>query len=98
MPYTEPALRAMHKAIAELNDLLPAPERLSTAGDTVLGGRLDSLGVVNLLLALERIVEENEGVTVSLMDLLEVDPTTSALATVERLTALVRDRMQAARS
>ena len=49
-------LQAIYQTIDELNDQLPAPERLPASPDTVLmgeQGHLDSLGLINLLVGVE---------------------------------------------
>jgi len=51
-----PVLEAIYQTIGELNDQLPEEERLPASRDTVLmgeKGRLDSLGLINLLVGVE---------------------------------------------
>jgi acyl carrier protein len=60
---------AIDKAIDDVNAQLPASSRLAKTPDTVLFGReagLDSLGLVNLIVALEKHVEGSCGRAVSL--------------------------------
>ena len=95
MSAADPILRAVHAAIADLNDLRPADQALSTEPDAALAAELDSLGIVNLLLSVEGSIEQSMGAAISLTDLLEVDPSLSALATVGSFTALVRSRVGA---
>lgn len=64
-------LNSVFRAIDELNDMLPAIKRLEKTPDTVLydsNGRLDSLELVNLIVATEQNVEDAFGVTVTLAD------------------------------
>jgi acyl carrier protein len=96
MTETDPAQRAVALAITELNDLLPPDHQIEFVVGTRLASSLDSLGVVNLLLGVERCVEESAGISISLMDLLERDPESSPLATVGDFVTLVRERMQGA--
>lgn len=96
MTEIDPAERSVALAITELNELLPPDHQLQLAAGTPLASSLDSLGVVNLLLGVERFVEEGAGVSVSLMDLLEADPGSSPLATVGDFVALVRRRIEGA--
>jgi acyl carrier protein len=59
------------KALAELNQMLPPGKQIPVAPDVVLsddGGHLDSLGLVNLILAVEKGVAEQFGVQISLSD------------------------------
>ena len=60
---------AIDRAIDEVNAQLPASSRLTKTPETVLFGReagLDSLGLVNLIVALEKHVEGGCGRSVSL--------------------------------
>lgn len=60
---------AIYRAVDEVNPQLPAAGRLAKTRDTVLFGReagLDSLGLVNLIVALERHLEKGLGRAVSL--------------------------------
>ena len=60
---------AIYRAIDDVNAQLPAHGRLTKSPDTVLFGReqgLDSLSLVNLIVALEKQVEDSFGKTVSL--------------------------------
>ena len=59
------------KAIAELNQQRQADQRLPLSDDTALsgeGGRLDSLGLVNLVVLVEQYVEDSFGCHVGLTD------------------------------
>jgi acyl carrier protein len=59
------------KALAELNQMLPPEKQIPVAPQVVLsddGGHLDSLGLVNLILAVEKDVAERFGVQISLSD------------------------------
>jgi acyl carrier protein len=64
-------LEALYEAIDEMNDLLPLERRLPKSCDTRLfgeGGRLDSMGLVNLIVAVEQKIEEKFARTVVLAD------------------------------
>jgi len=95
MPSQDAVLRAVQAAIAEVNLVLPPDEALDPTPDAELITRLDSLGVVNLLLATESAVEQQLGRQVSLTDLLEADPSSTPLRTVGGLVALVQSRIEA---
>ena len=59
------------KALTELNQMLPPGKQIPVTPDVVLsddGGHLDSLGLVNLILAVEPGVAESFGVQISLSD------------------------------
>ncbi len=67
MTMNERVLQAMFKAMDEVNQVLPKEQRLEKSVDTVvLGnqGTLDSLGLVNLIVAIEQKIEEDFGVTI----------------------------------
>ena len=62
-------LQIIYSAIDELNQQLP--ERLEKSADTVLfgeGAKLDSLGLVNLIVITEQKAEEALGATITLAD------------------------------
>jgi acyl carrier protein len=71
MDKREKVLQAIYGAVDELNDTLPAERKLAKTPETVLfgkGGKLDSLGLVNLIVATEQRIEEAFGVAVTLAD------------------------------
>ena len=77
-------------AIDRLNELLPTGESLSKEKTTTLlgrGGRLDSTGFVNLLVALEEELEKQLGVTATLVD--EVMMNQEGLGTIAELHELL---------
>ena len=64
-------MQTVLEAVDELNEQLPKEERLEKSVDTPLfgdGGRLDSLGLVSLVTTLEQKIEENFGVTATLLE------------------------------
>ncbi|HAH07197.1 MAG TPA: hypothetical protein DCM05_11865 [Elusimicrobia bacterium] len=69
----ERALQAVYAAIDETNPMLRGTMRLDKSPDTVLlgeGSRLDSLGLVNLIVAVETRVEQDFHETIGLADAL----------------------------
>ena len=63
--------KTIFRAVDDLNQLLLSSQRLTKAPETVLSGNdsaLDSLGLVNLIVATERRVEEDLGVSIVLVD------------------------------
>ena len=63
-------LAAVQRAIDEVNQLLPAKSRVEKEKDSLLfGGKgpLDSVGLVNLIVATEEELEKEFGATVSLL-------------------------------
>lgn len=89
---------AIYRAIDDVNLQLPAAGRMTKARDTVLFGReagLDSLGLVNLIVALERYLERGLGQAVPLSTadmMLEPD---NPFATVRSLEGYVVTRLRA---
>ena len=62
-------LEAILRAIDDLNRQLPAANRIERSAEarlTGVGGHLDSLGLVNLIVAVEQSIESTLGRTVSL--------------------------------
>jgi len=93
------AQRCVVAAVEELNALRAADAQLSTDGDSALlgeGGQLDSLGFVNLAVALDTQLEREFGGGATVMaDLLSAaDP--SEFATVDALSRFAADRTQRA--
>lgn len=93
-PGLDEVLAEVLHCVSELNRQLPAGERLEpAAGAVLLGdeGRLDSLALVNLLVAVEERVAGRFGLEVSLIDAVAEDDGAAPFATVGDLAAwLVR--------
>jgi len=67
----EKIVQAIFRAVDEVNQGLPEGQRLKKSLDTVLFGRsgvLDSLGLVNLIVAAEEKIEEEFGITITIAD------------------------------
>lgn len=61
-------VQILFNAIDELNQQLPKEQHLKKSTDTALLGQLDSLGLINLIVATEQGVEENFGTSITLAD------------------------------
>lgn len=64
-------VQAIYDAIDEVNQQLPGKQRIEKSTDTVLFGRsgkLDSLGLVNLIVSVEERVEEEFGIVITIAD------------------------------
>jgi acyl carrier protein len=64
-------LDAIHSAVDDLNEILDPDERLDKSPDVVLIGkdaRLDSLGLVNLIVLVEEKIQQQFGVSITLVD------------------------------
>ncbi len=71
MTVNEKVIQAILGAIDEVNQQLPKEQRLEKSIDTVLfgeSGKLDSLGLVTLIVATEQKIEEEHGATITLAD------------------------------
>jgi len=67
----EQALQLVYDAIDAVNPQLPRSRRLAKSPDTIIvgpSGSLDSLGIVNLVIALEERASETIGAAVRLFD------------------------------
>lgn len=64
-------IKAIFSAIDEVNQQLPREHRLEKSTGTVLldgSGKLDSLGMINLIVATEQNIEQEFGIPISLID------------------------------
>ena len=71
MAKAERVIQAIFRAVDELNQQQPKEQRMEKSIDTVLFGRsgkLDSLGLVTLIVAAEQKVGEEFGVSITLAD------------------------------
>lgn len=69
MTKNERIIQAIFSAVDEVNQQLPKEQQLEKSIDTVLfgqSGRLDSLGLVNLIVTTEQRIEEEFGVPITL--------------------------------
>lgn len=88
----EKIIQAVIEAIDELNKQLPKEEKLEKSVDTVLFGNegsLDSLRLVSLVTTVEQKIEENFGITVTLLDDISALENDNPFVTVSSLAAYV---------
>lgn len=88
----ERVMRALGAAIQEINRTLPEKGRLRCSPDTPLvgaGGQLDSMGLVNLVVAAEQAIEDEFGASVNLGDRRARSETPSPFRTVGSLAAYI---------
>jgi acyl carrier protein len=81
-------LRAVYRAIDELNLTLPPEKQVQKNAHAPLGeppGPLDSLGLVNLVVETEQQIEEMFGVAVNLADQQAATASENPLASVQTL-------------
>jgi acyl carrier protein len=91
-PSEERVLQVVYRAIDEINPGLPAERRLKKSAGTALfghAGALDSLGLVNLIVAVEQAVEDELGASVTLADEKAMSQSASPFRTVGTLAAYV---------
>ncbi len=88
---------AVFAAIEELNQDLPSGSVLEPAPDTVLfgrGSRLDSLGLVNLIVAVEGALADELGVDMTLADEKAMSQSSSPFRTVDTLVDYIVKRLE----
>lgn len=97
IPTEGEVLRIVYLAIDELNPQLSPERRLEKSTETALfgrAGRLDSLGLVSLIVAIEQAVEDQLAVSVVLADEKAMSQRSSPFQTVGSLAAYVRARLE----
>ena len=85
----ERALALIYRTVDLMNQQLPAARRLGRSPGTVIvgdGGALDSLGIVNFVLALEELVADALGRPVPLLDAERLAAEDSPFRTIDSLT------------
>ena len=100
MEQHENIISLIFRAIDEVNQFLPSERRLEKASETVLSnksgqGALDSLGMVNFIVALEQLIDEEMGVSLSLADDLIISEEHNPFQTVgilaDNISALLKE-------
>ena len=88
----EQVAQILYEGIEELNAQLPEGRRLEAKMDTVLfgeSGKLDSLGLVNLIIGAEEKIEERLGMAITIANERAMSQERSPFTTVDRLTEYV---------
>ena len=88
----EKIIQAIFSAIDDLNEQLAPEKQLEKSASTVLFGKsakLDSLGFINLIVAIEEKVEEAFDVIVAIADERAMSQASSPFKTVETLAPLI---------
>jgi len=87
----------IYGAIRDVQDMLPPGANLEETAETALlegeGGSLDSLAVVNLMVALEARLEQEFSQAISLADALGLPPEESPFRTVSTLAEFVAQEL-----
>jgi acyl carrier protein len=95
MPDRDRVMQVLSKAIDELNQQLPADERITPSPGTRLfgdGGSLDSLSLIHLVVLTEELAQREFGREVLLSPHLESEEE-NPFATVETLAGLLSDEL-----
>ena len=85
-------IKTIFQGIHEFNQDLPDEERLKASLDTILfgeSGKLDSLGLVNLLLLIEEMVQEEYSLAITIADERALSQKRSPFKTIRRLSEYV---------
>ena len=80
------ALQVIFEAVDEVNEMLSAERKLAKQPDTILAGdagKLDSLGLISFIVAVESAAQRHLGQDLCLAD--KMDSPDSPLATIETL-------------
>jgi acyl carrier protein len=92
-------LQAIFDAIDEVNCQLPKDEKLKKSNDALLfgdGGSLDSLGLISLVTTIEQLIEEEFGMTATILEDIEAleneNPFESVITLLDFLTATLEQK------
>jgi D-alanine--poly(phosphoribitol) ligase subunit 2 len=86
---TEKVTQSIFGAIDEVNEQLPKEDKLEKSGSTGIfgsNGRLDSLGLVSLITTIEQRIEEDFGITVTILENIDELEDDNPFETVSALT------------
>lgn len=89
--------KAIFSAIDEVNQQLPKEKKLEKSNNTVLIGqstKLDSLGQVNLIVAIEEKIEENFDTAITLTDELAMSHENSQFHTIGSLCEYITKHLE----
>jgi acyl carrier protein len=90
---TDAVLSAVYQAIDQLNETMPPGKHVPKDPNALLagaGGHLDSLGLVNLIVETEQVIEERFGTYVNLGDERSASQARNPLESVSTLTDYIR--------
>ena len=88
MGKTQRIVEVMFKAVDEVNQQLTKEQHINKSLDTILTGpsaRLDSLALVNFIVAAEQEMEKDFGISISLADEIAMSQTDSPVRTLGTL-------------
>lgn len=90
-------LKTIFSAINELNQMLPKEKQIEKSVNAVLfgkKGKLDSLGLVSLIVSLEQKIEEEYGATITIAGEASMSLNNSPFETIETLTAYITSLLE----
>lgn len=96
MTVSPEVVKAVHSAVDDLNEILDPSERLDKSPDVALIGidaRLDSLGLVNLIVLVEEKVQQGFGVGITLVDERAMSQSKSPFRTLGSLAEFVEEQL-----
>jgi acyl carrier protein len=96
MTVSQPVIDAIHSAVDDLNEILDADERLGKSPDEALIGKdakLDSLGLVNLIVLVEEKIQQKFGVGITLVDERAMSQSKSPFRTLGSLAEFVEEQL-----
>lgn len=88
----EKAIQAVMDAIEEFNGQLPKEKKIEKSAESALfgvGGSLDSLGLVSLITTVEQKIEERYGITVTLLEDIDILENDTPFNTVNSLAVYI---------
>lgn len=97
MTVSQPVLDAVNSAVDDLNEILDPDERLGKSPDVALIGkdaRLDSLGLVNLIVLVEEKIQQGFGVGITLVDERAMSQSKSPFRTLGSLAEFVEEQLK----
>ena len=97
MTELEKILNCIYEAVDEVNEQLPDGQKLKKSPDTVLlgeSGKLESIDLVNVLVATEDSLEEEFGVPISITDERAVAEKNSPFATIATLSEFISNLLK----
>jgi D-alanine--poly(phosphoribitol) ligase subunit 2 len=96
MTASQPVIDAIHSAVDDLNEILDADERLGKSPDEALIGKdakLDSLGLVNLIVLVEEKIQQKFDVGITLVDERAMSQSKSPFRTLGSLAEFVEEQL-----
>ena len=97
MSQAEKVLHSLYAAVDEVNRLLPDQQQVEKSTTAILfgkTGRLDSLGLVNFILAVEEQIEHDFGVAITIADERAMSQKSSPFRSIGALQVYIGELLQ----